>query len=317
MKKSIKYLWVFVMLVVAGVTVAEAATVQITPSHATFVGTDHQQVEVVVDEVQDLLGVSLILEFDPAVVTPVAVYPADSMNQAGCPLFFQWVNQGSFVNTIELDMALLGCTANVEGQLFTIEFAGVGNGTTALTMQDLELRDGNNDPISVESIGGSLTYLLAIEANLSFQPEGVLFDEGGTCEICLTLENVDDFLGISVEFDFDPAVIVPISFSSAEALDNAGCPSYLSWVNQGTFTNTMELDVALLGCQAAMDGPVVCVTFQGVAFGETTLNWVEVLVRDSNNNPILVNLFPGEVLYNSSVDVEPVSFSGLKSFYRD
>jgi len=294
----------------------EAATVQVQPTHAIFVGTDQQTVDFVVADAPDLLGVSLTIQFDPAVVTPVSAYPGEVLNQATCPAFFSWVNDDDFVDTIVLDMALLGCTENAAGALFSIDFEGVASGTTDLAMIDLQLRDGSNDPIPVEGINGSLTYYEGVLANLRFQPENVLFEEDGTCEICLNLENVDDFLGMSVNFQFDPTILLPVSVEAGPALSAAGCPFYLDWLNQGSVDGTVGVDVALLGCHVPMDGDVICITFQGQSYGTTSLDWLNVQVRDGENNPVPVNLFGGEVLYDPVVWVEPVEMGDLKARYR-
>lgn len=316
MKKTIHLLLIPLLLAGSGWGITQAAVVKIQPGQATFLAPDHQTVEVVAVDVQDLLGASLVIRFDPSVVTPVAAAPGEGINGAPCSLFYQWVNQGDLVDTIELDMGLLGCTEDVNGALAVIEFAGVASGTTDLIIEGLELRDSANDPIPAEVINGSLTYLEEVQGTLSFQPEGVLFDEEGTCEICLHLEDVEDFLGMSVEFSFDPAVVEPLAVYGGEALNEAGCPNYLAWVNQGSVVNTMEIDVALLGCHGPMEGDVVCLTFQGVALGTSPLEFLEVQVRDGENNPVLVNLVAGEISFDPAIAVDAVEFGSLKSRFR-
>lgn len=301
------------ILVTAGS--AAATTLSFTPDNPMFSGPDLQTIQVVVDEVDDLLAASFVVGFDPAVVTPVAVTPGDLISDGGCAYFLDWLNNDDFIDTIEVDAAMLGCTTAGGGVLLNITFAGVGSGTSALNLIEVDFRDGVNGPIPTILEEGAVTYLTEISANLNFRPEFVLFEEDGTTEICLNLEGVEDFLSMTVEFSFDPAVISPLSISAGTALQNAGCLYYLDWLNFGNFLNTMELDLALLGCTATMDGPTICVIFQGIGFGESPLTWLNVELRDSNNQSIPINTFDGVVMYNSAVDNTPITLDGLKSLY--
>ena len=66
-----------------------------------------------------------------------------------------------------------------------------------------------------------------------------------------------------------------------------------------------------------MDGPLICITFQGVEFGDSPLNWLEVDVRDSDNEIVLINTFDGMVMYSPAVAKLPTSLGGLKAIYRN
>ncbi len=295
---------------------AFGTTTGFTPDDSIFAEDELQTVQVFVEDVQDLLGVSLVIEFDPAVITPVEVTLGDFMEEGSCGAFFQWVNSETFTNTIELDAAMLGCAVDGSGNLFNITFAGVGDGTSMLNVLEQDLRDSLNDPIEFIASNGTVRYVSEITGGISFQPETVLFEEDSTCEICLDLEGVSDFMGLSVQFQFNPEVIWPLDVYSGQALDDVGCSYFLDWLNADNIVDTVEIDLALLGCSAEMDGSVICLSFQGVEFGESPLDWLDVAVRDSENNTILVNWYDGMVSYNSVVDVIPVNLGELKSIYR-
>ncbi len=295
---------------------ATATTLEFAAPETWFMGADEWTVEVVVDQVDDLLGASLTISFDPAVITPVDVGLGGLITGAGCNPFFDWVNDDDFIDTIELDTALFGCTASGGGTLVTVTFAGVASGTSPLTLTTVDLRDSVNEPIAVETVPGSVTYLTQAEATLTFQPGSVLFDEDGTTEICLNLSGVADFLGASVSFGFDPEVIMPTGVTPGAGLLDAGCAFFLDWVNLDGITDTMVIDTALLGCHGPFDGPLVCVQLQGINYGESPLTWLQVQVRDSNNDPVPVNLVDGVVLYNAAVSTTPVNLDELKAIYR-
>jgi hypothetical protein len=317
MKNYTKWMGILVpvLLVMAGT--AWGTTLSFNPENSYFSGDEQYTVSVMLDSVEDLLGASLVLTYDPAVVAPVAVTSGQFLNDGPCSLFFQWLNAGDPAGTIEIDSAMLGCTIDGGGVLMEITFAGVGAGSSQLAVQFADLRDSQNAPIPVLLEEGWVTYVPEITANLTFLPEAVVFEEDGTAEICLNLLGVPDFLGMSVVFGFNPAVIVPVAVEGGPALQNAGCPYFLDWLNSGDYVNTMELDMALLGCSEAVDGAVVCVTFQGVESGESPLTWLAVDVRNSGNGIVPVNTVDGVVLYNSAVSTTPTTFDGLKSVYRN
>ena len=305
---------VLAMVLVAGS--AFGSTVSFTPDHSTFVGEDLQTIQVFVEDVTDLLGASMVIGFDPAVVTPVGVTLGEFMDDGPCGAFFQWVNWNDFTNTIEVDAAMLGCSVEGSGFLFDITFAGVGDGISALTVVSGDLRDSINYPIEFTSSDGAVTYFSEVNSDIRFQPESVLFEEDNTTEICLSLENVSDFMGLSVEFHFDPEVIWPLAVYGGPALAETGCSHFLEWINEANIVDTVAIDLALLGCSADVNGSMICLTFQGVQYGESPLTWLDVDVRDSENSDIPVNWHDGMVLYNSAVDVETVNLDELKSIYR-
>lgn len=302
------------MAVNGGVAPASATTLTFDPVDGAFAEGEQYTVQVVVDDVADLLGASLVVEFDPAVVMPLAVTAGGMLDDAGCGYFFDWINPDGFTNTVAVDLAFLGCTHTGGGALAQITFVGTGFGTSPLTLQDVDLRDGQNAPIAVDVAPGSVTYQPAVY--LGFNPESSLTDEEGQAEVCISLSGIDDFLGLSLEFQFDPAVITPVSVSAGAAIEGAGCGYYLDWINSDTFTSTVAVDLALLGCSPAMDGDVICLVFQGVESGESPLEWLEAEVRDSLNAPVPVILSGGSVLYNSAVDTQPSTLGALKAVYR-
>ncbi len=307
-------------IVITAVMLAGSAlgtSVGLGPDNPTFVGGDLQTIEIFVEDVQDLLGATLVLEFDPTVVNPVGVSLGDFMSQGPCSAFFQWINSGDYTNTLELDAAMLGCSVAGSGVLFEIVFAGVGAGTSQLNFLTTELRDNLNFPIEIAAVDGAITYLPEVLAGLMFHPESVFFDEDLTTEICLKMENVSNFMGMSVEFQFDPEVIWPTSVLGGPGLADASCPYYLNWLNAGEVVNTVELDLALLGCSTDANGAMVCIVFEGVDFGESPLTWLSGTIRNNENENILINLFDGMVLYSPTVAVETVSFGSMKTMYRN
>ncbi len=134
--------------------------------------------------------------------------------------------------------------------------------------------------------------------------------------LCLIISHMRPLCKSVVLFDLpclsDGRVVFPQDLEV-----DAGCNYFLDWLNSGDFVDSVEIDTALLGCSAAMDGPLICITFQGVEFGDSPLTWLEVDVRDSDNEIVLINTFDGMVMYSPAVANLPTSLGGLKAIYRN
>ncbi len=179
---------------------ALATTIGFAPENPTFVEDNLQTIAVMVDEVDDLLAFSMAVGFDPAVVTPVAVTAGEMLTDGPCDMFFMWLNSDDFVDTIEVDAAHLGCTSSGGGILFEITFAGIATGMTALSIQDLDVRDGLNAPIEADSLPGAVTYLSIIPAHLSFLPEAVFSMKMGPVKSASTSKRFRIFWGCLSNF---------------------------------------------------------------------------------------------------------------------
>jgi hypothetical protein len=96
------------------------------------------------DEVTDLLGFSLVIAFDPAVLQPLTASVGDFVDQAPCGHFFQWLNPQAVGDSIAIDGAMLGCTLSGPGDLIHLVFEGTGGGSALLSCRYGELRDHEN-----------------------------------------------------------------------------------------------------------------------------------------------------------------------------
>lgn len=294
-----------------------ATTLSISPPDTAFADAEQVQVQVVVDEVSDLLAFTLEVTYDPAVVVPVAVQAGDFVADAPC---FVFLDIGPFASTpgmVTVDAALLGCTLTGGGGLLAITFEGVSAGTSPVVIASSFLSDSQAEPIEVEVVDGTLTYQSGAVAHLAFDPAAASIDPSGTCEVCLTLSDVIDFVGLSVEFGFDPSVVVPVGMTPGSALIGAGCDFFLEWVNVDSFTSTMAIDAALLGCHVPMDGPIVCVTFEGVNGGESPLTWLEAEVRDGDNVSVPLETADGSIQFDEAVAVNSRTLSEVKGYFAD
>lgn len=117
-------------------------------------------VAIVIDDTDpEFQGFLLFVEFDPAVVEPVALLQGLLLQNAGFPVFFTWTNEGEGDDFIQLDVAILGGTADGPGELAQIRFQKIGVGVTPLDWIGITFRDEFNNPIDVVGQSGSAAIL--------------------------------------------------------------------------------------------------------------------------------------------------------------
>ena len=144
-----------IMLVLfAAPALAQPAIVSFDPAESDITCGETGTIEVHVDDsIDDLRGFSLILVFDPGLITPVSVQAGSLVTGAGCPHSLYWINpDGS--GSIEVDGALLGCSIEGPGAILSIVFEAPEGieGETALACQSVTLRDSQNADIPAECL---------------------------------------------------------------------------------------------------------------------------------------------------------------------
>ena len=154
-------------LLFATAAFAQPAIVSFDPAQGSIVCGQTGTIEVVIDDsIDDLQGFSLVLVFDPNLITPVSVEAGSLVAGAGCPHSLFWVNpDGS--GTIEVDGAMLGCSIAGPGAILSIVFeaAEVVVGETALTCQSVTLRDSQNADIPAECSEATIEVTCAVNTH--------------------------------------------------------------------------------------------------------------------------------------------------------
>jgi hypothetical protein len=105
-------------------------------------------------------GFHVVFTIDNAVIRYVGRLEGTFLNAGGVNQTFFASNPPASpsVTTVTVDCAILGPeVVSGDGTLFTITFAPVANGVTGVALSDVELRDGNNVSLPVNSQSGSVT----------------------------------------------------------------------------------------------------------------------------------------------------------------
>jgi len=100
------------------------------------------------DQATDLRGFSMVLDFDPAVVTPLAVEPGSLLVNSGCPYFLNWLNPVAYGDSLLIDGASLGCSVVGPGDLVRIRFQCASIDTGTISCRSVDLRDSVNQPVA-------------------------------------------------------------------------------------------------------------------------------------------------------------------------
>lgn len=122
-------------------------------------------IDIVIDgAATDLRGFSLVIEFDPTVIEPLAVSAGSLMTGAGCDHFLMWLNETAPGDSIYVDGATLGCSMSGPGTIFQIYFIGIEKGTSYLRCRHGLMRTGLNEPIAFDCVETTITYVCQIPA---------------------------------------------------------------------------------------------------------------------------------------------------------
>jgi hypothetical protein len=146
---------------------AQSAIVSFDPAQSSIVCGEAGTIEVYIDDsIDDLRGFSMILAFDPELITPVTVEAGSLVTGAGCPHSLFWVNPDG-TGTIEVDGAMLGCSIQGPGAILSIVFEAAEGveGDTALTCQSLSLRDSQNVDIPAECSAATIEVTCAVNTH--------------------------------------------------------------------------------------------------------------------------------------------------------
>ena len=147
-----------VLVLAAGALAQTPITVSFDPPAGEFECNDTLVVSIVVDAAAvDLRGFSLEIGYDETIVEPIAVTAGDLLVGAACDHFVTWIDPGND-GTLEVDGATLGCSVAGPGSIVSIEFAGVGEGSSPLECLSGILRDGDNATLDYTCVPGTIQW---------------------------------------------------------------------------------------------------------------------------------------------------------------
>jgi len=160
-------------------------------------------------------------------------------------------------------------------------------------------------------------------AGLSLVPSTGHFDCGETFTLDLMVDaQTLDLHGASVVLQFDHTILEPLSIEAGALLAGAPCPNFVQWLNPfvpspGAIPpDNVAVDLASLGCSVNGPGSILRVTFGGVSPGTSTVDCLDVILRDNLNHDIPFVCTGATVENRCPVPDESQPWGAIKATYR-
>jgi hypothetical protein len=129
--------------------------------------------------------------------------------------------------------------------------------------------------------------------------------------------SVTDLRGFTFVFEFNPAVVKPITAAAGPLETGAACGTFFQWINSGAVGDSIYVDGATLGCSVAGPGSIIQLTFATVTHGATSpLRCRSGSLRNALNQSIPYTCHEGLLRTCPGIGVEPQFWTGLKQLFR-
>ena len=246
-------------------------------------------VDVTIDAtVADLRGYSLVLGFDPDHMVPASVTVGDLLTGAACGPFFRWLNEGDFVDTIEVDGTLLGCSTAGPGTLLRIGFVpGPVRGQGAVSVVSGIIRDSNN--VDIPYTPGTATVDNVCNTAPDAVADAYTVAEGGT----LTATPLGVPAGVldnDSDYDGDGLTATLVTGPTHAAAFALAADGGFTYTHDGTETTTDQF------VYEAADG-----------LGGTMQATATITVTPVNDAPVVTDPGPQSTPENGSVSLQIVA----------
>lgn len=150
---SITLLWAVVF---AAPLFSQTPLVKIDPATVSTDVGETFSVDVAIEGAEELRGVSVKIEFDPAILEALSISSGGFMSGFGQTFSFSEKNNDE--GWVQYDESILGSgdMAAGSGVICSIEFEAIANGVSALTFTTADLRDRDNSPITTDLENGTV-----------------------------------------------------------------------------------------------------------------------------------------------------------------
>jgi hypothetical protein len=305
-------------------------------------------VDVEVDSViTDLRAYTLHITYNGDRIAPISASAGALVSGAACSnIFFDSVADGggSPVDTLKVDVGLLGCSVNGPGSILSVEFQRLATGANVIGTEinidsgPTSLRDSGNNEIVISIGPASVMWTLC-------NTKPVAVDDGGTG--FTTDEDVPFTTGNVLDNDFDPDAPDAVSFNGFDASgaaggvssngdgtfdytpvpETSGTDSFIYFITDGDLADTATVTITIV----AVNDPPTALDDNATTPEDSTVT-IDVLADNGNGadfdiddtiNPASTTLVPasgpthGSVLNNGdgTFDYTPATnYYGLDSF---
>ncbi len=294
------------LMVVAGIATA-APLVYLDPASTDVCG--EFTVDVVInDEVLDLTGFDLLIDFDESVLSVVDVTMGQLLvDYPGSP-FFYWTDTGTVSDALLINGAALGGSMDGPGVLATITFTCDTNGLTDLEFAMVEFRDIDNLPLPVTSEDGEVNADDDAVVYISPASVTVAIDVPFTVEVMIG-DGIISMSELALVVTYDETVLEYMT-----AWVGGGVPSG-STFNASGGAGTVNVDLDVDGSMSGVKS-VAILQFKGIDDETSPLTLGSVTLGTETGTVIQPCIEHGVVNITGGSPVEELRWGMIKSLYR-
>jgi len=306
MNKTAYILLVMGLVLVAGIATA-APLVYLDPASLDICEGEFTIDVLINDEVVDLTGFDLMIDFDETIVSVVGVDQGQLLDDYPGMPFFYWTVEGTVSDALLINGAALGGSISGPGVLATITFACDANGLTDLEFEMVEFRDIDNLPIPVTSEDGEVNVDDDTVVYIDPVWDSVPIDTHFFVGVALG-SGVRPVSLVNVTVSFDPSIL---ELQGVDQGPLVPLGSTLTW-SDGSGSVDIELDIAgsITGVTA------VEIEFKGIFSGTSPLVIESVSLETGAGTVINPCVESGSVFIEPPVPVQELHWGMIKSLYR-
>jgi len=306
MNRTANIMLVMGLVLVAGVATA-APLVYLDPAVTDVCG--EFTVDVVInDEVVDLTGFDLLIDFDETILSVVGAAQGQLLDDYPGTPFFYWTDTGTVSDALLINGAALGGSMNGPGVLATITFACESNGLTDLGFAMVEFRDIDNLPLPVTSEDAEVNSNDGAVVYIDPASSTEAIDSPFTVEIRIG-DGITSMDELDLDVTYDAAIL---EYMTAWVGGDVPSGSVFS-ESGGAGTITIGLDVN--GSMSGV-GSVAVLQFKGIFEGNSPLALDSVELGTEAGTVVQPCVEDGTVTIYGGSPVEPTRWGMIKSLYR-
>ncbi len=306
---------VFLLLCFVSIPLMAQPNVYMTPDNQKVSVGQAFDIVVSIEDIQSsppentMRGASVRVDFDPEILQVVSITEGPFMRSFGSTLGFP--SHDNTAGWAQFDNSILGSSimASGAGDLFTIHFEAVGNGTSHLNYSIIDLRNPDNAPLSYTSQNG---VVYSGDAILSIEPMESSILIGEECTVYVKVENAVDLKGARSSLVYDSTILEVVSCTAGPFLKGGGSNS--TTVFTQIETGTVVCDETILSPPDFGEtgaGYLVEIVFRGLAEGLGVLSYdtEDTRLRDPQNQPLAHTTNTGVINVGDPVAVKLTSFT--------
>jgi hypothetical protein len=295
-----KYILLILLVIILSATsisvLAVTPNLELTPPTQSVGIANQATVNILVEEVTDLRGASITLNFDPA-----QLQYASSADGGFVPGAFLPAPTVDNINgSVTLDLVSLSSYASGTGTIMSVTFDTIGAGNSIVSFGTTILRDKDNNEIIHTKGSGCLISINVPHIELMPELQGVY--HGSQVTVSVEVKDIVNLKGASITLNFEPAQLqyassadggfLPGATLMPPAVDNTG--------------GSVVLDIVSLNSYASGTGTVVTVTFDTIGAGNSIVSFGTTILRDNDDNEIVHTSGNGSII---TIDPPSLNFS--------